>query len=268
MAVAANIGKGHVRGLSSLETRQGGDTHLRGRHTGGLLSKRYELVWVPGEHAIPSVAGDLTNAAEAVRNTANRLFIILGTNATSDDATIYVEGGITMTTSGADADEIIIAPHTDTQETGWEIVTWGTDQETEWEAVIQTGAAITNCAIWAGLKLQELDVVATDADQVFFRYESGVNSGKWEAVSSIGGTDSQSDSGVLAVTTDTTYHLKITIDIDRVARMYIDDVLVKTTAALTDAIDLKPFIGVGERGGSAARVMRVFGQAISRKYGA
>lgn len=262
-----NIQGGAIAGLSKLETLAGGHSHMRGRQTGIGLPKRYELVWVPGVYGIPSANADILSATEATNITCDRNFEILGTNATTDDALIYAEGGIEMKTSGADGDECILVPHVDANQSAWFKVTWGTDQEVEWECVIQTAAAITNEIIWAGLKLTNTEVTATDVDQVMFRYENGVNSGKWQAVSSIAGVDSADDAGVAAVAEETTYHLKITIDSVRIARFYIDDVLVKTTAALTST-DLIPYIGVANDGSGAVKSLRVFGQAISRKFGA
>lgn len=262
-----NVQGGTVQGLDKLETKVGGHTHLRGRVTGAGLSKRYELTWVPGVYGIPSVNADILSATEATNITVDRNFEILGNNATTDDALIYAEGGIELKSSGADGDECILVPHLDANQSAWAGVTWGTDKEVEWEAFIEIGAAVTNFIVWAGLKLTNTEVKATDADQVYFRVEDGVNSGKWETVISIGGTDTVSDSGVAAVTADTKYHLKITIDTLRIARFYINDVLVKTSTALTDTIDLKPYIGVAEDGGSAARSVRIYGQAISRIAG-
>lgn len=263
-----NIQGGSIVGLSKLETVVAGHTHLRGRVTGKSgLSKRYELEWVPGVYGIPSANADILSATEATNITCDRNFEILGTNATTDDSLMYAEGGIKLVTSGADGDQCILVPHLDANQTAWEQVTWGTDQETEWECWIETGAAITTSIIWAGLKLTNTSTTSTDANQIFFRYEDDVNSGKWQAISSISGTDDAADAGVAAVVLGTKYHLKITIDDQRIGRMYIDDVLVKTTEALT-AVDLKPYVGVEEDGASSAMTLYVYGMSISRDPGA
>ncbi len=263
-----NIQGGRVQGISVLETLKTGVVRMFGRNTGlRTLSKRFELLWIAGIYGIPSINADILSATEATNITADRDFEIVGGNATTDDASHYAEGGITMTTSGADGDEIILAPHLDANQTAWEKTTWGTDKEVEWEAHIQMGGSVASCAVWAGLKLTNIDLVATDDDQAFFRYESGLNGARWEAVWSIAGTDVKTDTGSAAVLLDDIYHLKITIDSDRIARFYIDSKLVATTTALTDTKDRKPYIGVGERGASAAKVVRIFGQAISRVVG-
>ena len=237
-------------------------------HPVGLnaLSTRYELRWVAGARGKPGVNGDIQNAAEATRMIADPDIEVLGTNASSDDVTFYAEGGITLETDGADHDQVILLPHLDASQSAWTQVTWGTDQETTWECWIRTGAAVdTSTVIWAGLKLTMTEVTATDADQVFFRYQDTVNDGEWQAVSSIGGADDAHDTNVV-VAINTDYHLKIVILADRTAKMFINDVLVETTGALTNAIDLIPYIGIQSEGVAAARSMAVRGQAISRKF--
>ena len=121
--------------------------------------------------------------------------------------------------------------------------------------------------IWAGLKLTNTPVTTTDANQAFFRYEEGVIAGNWQAIDSISNTDNAVDSGVV-VAINTDYHLVIDIDSARVARFFIDGVLVSTSAALTSAIDMIPYIGVMVQAGGAAgaKTLTVRGQAISRNY--
>jgi len=192
-------------------------------------------------------------------------FEVLGTNASSDDVTYYAEGGIQLQTDGADGDEIIVLPHLDANQSAWSQVTWGTDESTTWECRIKTGSNITNCIIWAGLKLTNAEATVTDNDQVFFRYEDDNNNGEWEAISSIGGSDDEHDTGVV-VAVDTEYHLVIDIQNDRSAKFYINDTLVETSAALTDATDLIPYIGVAADGAAAAKTLLVRGQAIIRDF--
>jgi hypothetical protein len=227
------------------------------------ISPRYELKWVAGARGKPSANADILNATESTRMIADPDFEILGTNASSDDVTFYVEGGITFQTDGADNDQVILAPHLDANQTAWTQVTWGTDQETEWECLIRTAASVATQTIWCGLKLTNTSVTATDDDQAFFRYAAATNSGKWQAVSSRAGTDVETDTGV-TVAADTDYHLKITIDADRIPRFYINGVLVDTGAALVTAKDLIPYIGI-HANHATAHSLHVRGQAISRK---
>ena len=230
------------------------------------LGRRYNLKWVAGQRGKPGLNADIQNSAEATRMVTDPDFEILGTNASSDDVTFNAEGGLTFTTDGADGDEVILLPHLDANQTAWTQVTWGTDKETEWECDITTSSDITNCIMWAGLKLTNTEVTATDDNQVFFRYENGVNSGKWQAIDSIGGTDTATDSGVTVVASTRT-HLKITIDSSRIARFYLNGALVSTSGALTDATDLIPYIGVAADGAAEAKDLGVHGQSISRVIG-
>ena len=230
-----------------------------------VLPTRYELKWVAGERGKPGINADIQDASEAVRMIADPNFEVLGTNGVSASTAYYAEGGITLTTAGANNDQVIIAPHLDASQSPWTQVTWGTDKETVWECDISTSSNITANIIWAGLKLTNTSTTATDNDQVFFRYAAGTNSGKWQAIYSIGGTDTADDSGV-TVTVSTRYHLKISIDSSRIARMYINGVLVSTSTALTDATDFIPYIGVQATTGSAKSLV-VHGQSISRVIG-
>ncbi len=228
-----------------------------------LKSGRYRLSWTAGSRGHPGLNGDIASATEATREPVDPNFEVLGTNATSALCTYYAEGGILFTTAGADGDEMILAPHLDTKQSGWTGVTWGTDQETVWECFVMSAANITNAIIWAGLKLTSTEVTATDNDQVFFRYEDDVIAGEWQAIDSIGGTDTATDTNV-AVATATRYHLQIVIDQARLARFYVNGALVKTSAALTTATDLIPYIGVAADGAAAAKSLRIFGQTIER----
>lgn len=188
-------------------------------------------------------------------------FEVLGTNASADDVTYgSTIGGIQLQTDGADNDQVIILPHLDASQTAWTGIEWGTENQTEWECILRTDASVAALTIWAGLKLTNTSVVATDADQVFFRFDAAV--ANWEATTSIGGTDTETDTGV-AVAANTTYKLKISIDSSRIARFYIDNVLVHTTTALTDNIDLIPYVGVHANTG-AAKTIHLVKQKISR----
>lgn len=230
------------------------------------LSRRYELKWVAGERGKPGLNADITNGAEATRMIADPNFELLGTNASSDDSTFYAEGGLEFTTDGADNDQVIILPHLDANQSAWTQVTWGTDKEIAWECDLSTGGNIGNAIIWAGLKLTNTPTVATDNDQVFFRYQNGVSGGAWVAHNSIGGTD-DSDVSSTTVAINTRYHLKIVVNSSRQAVFFINGAQVGVTAALTDATDLIPYIGVQASGAAEAKTIRVYGQSISRVIG-
>jgi hypothetical protein len=212
----------------------------------------------------PGVNADIQNSAEATRMVANTDFEVLGTNASSGSVALHASGGITITTAGASADSVIILPHLDSNQTAWSTVTWGTDRETEWECSIRLPTTITGAIFYAGLKLTNTDTVATDADQVFFRFEQGTDT-YWVYNYSIGGTDT-STATTVTPTADTTYRFKIVIDSSRLAKMYINGALVATSTALTTGIDLIPYIGIKDKSAGAARSLHIHHQAISRNY--
>ena len=230
------------------------------------FADRVVLEWRAGQRGKPGLNADILSTTEAVREIADPDFEILGTNATSALCTYAAEGGLTLTTAGADGDGMILLPHLDANQSPWAQWTWGTDQETCWECVVKTGAAITNSIIWAGLKLTNTDVVATDANQVFFRYENAINAGEWQAVYSIADTDVSGDSNI-AVAVSTQYKLQIAIDSSRIATMYINGTLVATSTALTTAVDFIPYIAVEADGAAEAKALTIYGQRISRNAG-
>lgn len=228
------------------------------------LSDRYELKWVAGARGVPGINADIQNAAESVREVADPDFEILGTNGTSALATYNVEGGINLTTNTTSGDQMILVPHLDTDQSAWGTVTWGTDKAPEWECFIKTTADIVGCVIWAGLKLTNTSVVATDDNQCMFRF-ADADAAVWRAISSRAGTDTTTSTGI-TVAASTKYHLAIKVDTSRVPRFYINGQLVVTGAALTDAIDLIPYIGVQTTAADAVGI-DIYGQAISRIAG-
>lgn len=221
------------------------------------LSNRYELKWVAGQRGLVTVTG-------SVLFTTDHDFELLGLNAVAADCTYYADGGLLLGSHGADGDATLIAPWLSAgNKTPWTGITWGTGQQVEWECDVQTTAGIASEIIWAGLKLTNTDVITTDNDSVFFRYQDTSNSGKWVANDSTNNVDTSTDSGV-TVAVNTRYHLKIAIDSSRVARFFINGVLVKTSGALTASTNFIPYIGVKASGQAAVKTLRVHGQSISR----
>ncbi len=196
-----------------------------------------------------------------------------------------------MTTATADQDQAILLPHLDTNQTAWSGTKWGTENQVEWECSIQI-AQTDNEKVWAGLKLTNDQLIATDADQAFFKFATDADNGesltsttKWNFVHSIGGTDYIS---ILPITVaaNTPYHFKIKIDSDRKATIFVNGIQYNVTstagstggtavtavqpskaaaksAALTNDVNLIPYIGI-ENGDAAAAVLNVHYTAISR----
>jgi len=246
----------------------------------------------------PAINADIDQAhtVEVARG-ANKNFEVLGTNMTTALCTFdTTRAGVTITTAGADEDQAIIAPHLDTttdqtdSNTAWSGVQWGTENQLIWECSISTNA-IDNQKIWAGLKLTNDQLVATDADQAFFKFQTdATNSEAFDDftllhfVYSVGGTDYISALPI-TVAANTTYHLKIEIDSSRRPTIWVNGLqynlastagstggttvtavgngAVEKGLALTDDIDFIPYIGI-EAGAAAAEALDVHYEGISR----
>lgn len=228
----------------------------------------------------------------------NKNFEVLGTNMTTALCTFdTTRAGISISTAGADQDQAIVTPHLDTttdqtdSNSAWYGIEWGTENQVEWECVISTNA-IDNQKIWAGLKLTNDQLIATDADQLFFKFQTDATNSEvftdytlLHFVHSIGGTDYISALPI-TVAANTTYHLKIKIDENRQASISVNGVdydVTETagstggtavskvnlrngpikTAALTNDVDLIPYIGI-EAGDAAAAILDVHYTGISR----
>lgn len=166
-----------------------------------------------------------------VQRALNRNWEALGTNMTTALCTFAgTSGGVKATTAGADQDQAIITPHLDTAATAWAGCLWGTENSVHWETSIQL-PAIDNQNVWAGLKLTNAPELATDADQAYFQFLTDAdNSGqaftdftKLHFVHSINGTDFISQLPI-TVAADTIYHLKIEIDSDRKAAIFVNGI--------------------------------------------
>ena len=185
----------------------------------------------------------------------------------------------------------ILLPHLDTNQSAWSKVLWGTENQVEWECSINL-PAIDNQKVWAGLKLTNDQLVATDANQIFFKFQTDATNSEafttfanWHVVHSIADTDYISRLPI-AVAANTPYHLKIEIDSDRKATVFVNGVQYNLTgtsgstggtavtavqpgkavvksAALTNDVNLIPYIGI-ENGDAAAAVLNVHYTAISR----
>ena len=238
---------------------------------------------------LPGINGDLASTTESTNTPVSRQFEILGTNHTSALATYSATvAGMAMTTATADQDRMIVAPHLDTKQGAWSGVKWGTENQVHWECGIRTSSAIDNQWIWAGLKKTNVVELATDTEQAFFTFGTDAdNAGqsftdftKLHFVHSIGGTDYISQLPI-TVAASTNYHLKIKFDSDRKVSIFVDGEQYNVTstsgstggtavtkgttksAAITDDVDLIPYIGI-ENCDAAAAVLNVQFEAISR----
>lgn len=262
---------GVTTGFSINDSGRTAQQATAGREAQNVLSAvgRIELKWAAGERGKPSlnavIALDENSnaAAHLAANIADRNMEALGTNMTTALSTFHAEGGIKLTTAGADLDQAFVTPHKDANQTPWTAYTWGTDREVVWEGIMSTGSSIAQVQYAGGLKLTETAVITTDADGVFF---SSTDGGNWKLCYSIGNVDYTIDSGV-APAANTLYVFRIEIDVNRKAKGYLNGGLVGETAALTDATDLIPMLGCGANGVAAAKHCYVYGMSISRAIG-
>jgi hypothetical protein len=227
-----------------------------------------------------------------VQRALNRNWEALGTNMTTALCTFATTGaGVLATTATADQDQAILTPHLDTAATAWAGTLWGTENSVHFETSLQL-PALDNQKVWAGLKLTNDQLIATDANQMFFKFQSDATNSEslttlanWHFIYSIADTDYISRLPI-AVETDTPYHFKIEVDSDRKATIFVNGIqynvtttagstggtavtavqpgkAVTKTAALTDNIDLIPYVGI-EAGAAAAEAVNVHYVACSR----
>lgn len=225
---------------------------------------RLELSKVFGARGKPGINADIQNSSEGTRMVTDPDFEILGGSGSSDDVTVNAEGGILLTTDGTDGNGVIVLPHLDANQSGWKLFTWGTDNEVEYEAWIKMGAAVTTRIVWVGLKLTNTDVIATDDDSAYIRYEDGVNSEKWQSNISVGDSDNTVDTGIVAVANQF-MNVRIKFDAAEVCHIYINGREVQAVSFAGNTADLIPYIGVEEDGASSAATLIAYGCNISRK---
>jgi len=200
--------------------------------------------------------------------------------------------GIKLATGSTDNDFTVLTTRdaetempANVDSSAWSSVPFGTENSIEFSCGISTSGTITNAAIWAGLKLTEVGTYATDADQAYFLYATDddlgalTTNGNLHFVYSVGGTDFITNLGV-TVEINTVYQLRISIDGNRQISVFVNNIkhgLVTTATAggatqplsnikslaMTDDIDLLPFVGV-QALSAATRGMQVGYVKISR----
>jgi len=291
------------------KTASTGVVHNRTQGFGLKDARRYYLyesfAKKPGLNAVAIIDPDANSAsALAAYTIVNKDFETLGTNMTTALTTYPgTQAGILMTTAGSDADQAILLPHLDTDQSAWAKVLWGTENQVEWECSISL-PALDNQKVWAGLKLTNDQLPQTDADQAYFYYASDGTNGQalstfspWYFIQSVNGTDYLTNLGITAAA-DTPYHFKIAIDSDRKPSIFVNGVQYSATTtaattfdgstevtgttqatiaesysatnantqkgpALKNDVDLIPYIGI-ENGAAAAEALNVHYTAISR----
>lgn len=283
------ISKDSTTGLISDRTQSGDAAHDTRRYY--LYESFLQRPALNAVASAPLTDADATAAANdaiiVARAIASRNFEVLGTNMTTALCTFNAtSAGIVLTTATADEDQAILAPHLDTNQSAWQVTKWGTENQVDWECSINPNA-IDNQKLWAGLKLTNDQLVATDDDQAYFKFQTDADNSeaftdftKLHFVHAIGGTDYISQLPI-TVAANTIYHLRIQINSARQAAIFVNGIQYNVTttagstggtavttgttrtAALTDDVDLIPYIGI-EAGAAAAEAVDVHYQGISR----
>ena len=242
---AGNVGIGTSSPTEKLDVT--GNVHISGTLTANNIvnettNNRYELSDYFEQK--PGLNADVQNASETHRMIVSKNFEIQGDGGTSALCTFdTARSGILLTTDTSDDDEMVILPHQDTNQTAWKNITWGTDNQVQWECAVtphDTAANAKNTVRYvAGLGQNATLLAAAHShsqytDQVLFYYDSDNSASgdmlryqgtttTWHCVYSNNGTDYVTNLGVV-LTEGTTYRLKIIIDANRQPAVYINDV--------------------------------------------
>jgi hypothetical protein len=202
---------------------------------------------------------------------ANNNWIMTGTNAASLTSCLHsTSGGLRLLTAGADNDQVILSPNTTAGLGGIDDVLLSTDKQSAIWFLVTTPSAILTVLYNFGLSLTAVTDITTDADQVKFSFDTDSSDTTWKVNVSIGGTDTELDTGV-TVAVSTQYLLGIVIGSDRKARCFVDDgnrfrgSHRVTSGALTTAVDLQPLMAVQALVG-AAREIDVKAVALARDW--
>lgn len=224
-------------------------------HAPGKAALEYHTLYNPWE-----LLPDPTQAAGKDAN-----FDLTGTGTVPTPVQL-ARGGITVatrTTSAADNDEARLFPLAT-------VSNWGTaiTPADDKEQIIETRITltqITETQFYFGWKLTDTGVVATDANQCLFLFDTdntanfgpaGVGtltaSAKWLCINSSAGTDVAFETPT-TVAASTSYVLRVRIGTDRRARFYINRKLVHTAlTAIPTSASLLPTMGVASRASAGA----------------
>lgn len=207
----------------------------------------------------PGLNADIQSTSESVNAIVDQDFELLGANAVSTCGTISTTGGCKITSTTGATDAVIILPHLDASQTGWATTLWDTAKSPSFESTIETGSSVATMVAYAGFKLTNTGVIATDDDSIYFRYAAADASGAWQFNVSRAGTDETytvPTNIVAAVAASTRYRLRIEVYSDRTCMGFIDDKPIRATpfAAVTSLTTLIPYIGILNASGAAKNI--------------
>lgn len=190
-------------------------------------------------------------------------FSITGTG-TVPTPVAAARGGVSIasrTTSAADNDEARLFPFT---ASSWGIATPTASGKRQLIETTISLAQIAETQFYFGWKLTDTGVVATDANQALFLFDTDntanfgpagsgtlTASANWIFVNSVGGNDVAINSG-RPVAASTNYRLGVLIDTDQRARFLIDGKVIATAVTPITSGNLLPTMGIASRASAGA----------------
>lgn len=246
-----------------------------------VFSEKWDLI--PRKEAIFNVGGTYAQGEMEKALLANPDWEIVGTNSTAASAARATNGLIRLTTTTTSGDSVILSPlseatiladgsNSGTYTSKFQATRWDTTK-CPWARFQVVLSDLTTGTAWAGFKLTNVDTVATDDDQAYFRIASTDGAGTWDIVTSTGGSDEVASTSIDYVE-DKLYILDVFIDKSRYAHYGISTINAdgnivsnwfRSTAQVTNSlVTLKPFVGV-KTGASAEAFIDVGEVVVSRE---
>lgn len=197
----------------------------------------------------------INQAAVRLLTGANPQWVISGTNAANAGSALDPDGGIALTTAGADDDQIILSPAAainSVLQSTFGVVEWEPEHLIEFEAHIEL-PSIADVLVQAGFGLTAALDLTTDDDYAKFQFsdEGATSTTNWTYATGIGGTDAEAATTRKAPVAGKTIRLKVRTDTARMARFEINDVEVGHSDPLTAGANMIPFLGLQALAGSA-----------------
>lgn len=227
-----------------------------------------------GQVAIKAAIAQLAAKVNKVVAGRNPVLEVYGTNMTSALATYDKNGGLKLTTAGANNDQAALQAHANSGVSPFAVAGFlGSENSPRFECRIKTGSAVTAQKIFMGLSLTSALDGTTDDDGIKIVYTTASTHGQWEVWWSIAGTDytyTVPTSVVAAVAADTHYRLKLEVYADLTWMAFINDKPVRNRnfPAITTAKDLVPFVGIQALTGAAKHMYVIENPRVSRLAGA
>jgi hypothetical protein len=216
-----------------------------GRNQPQRAGEYYTYNYRFGKRIVPSSA--LTGLSKTSVKAGFESELVLSGNLDTSGtalATMDSDGGVVIVTTKTSAHYTFIKPTSKAGYSELKSKTFGTGEKPKFSLVLKTGTQLPGL-FQAGLALTNVLDTTTDANQVKFWYSG---SGNLKVQVSATGTDYSYDTGV-TLAASTLYRLELDVNADRKVQAYVNDVrklaFSENTAALTDAIDLIPVIGIG-----------------------